>query len=1388
MGGSKRFAALVAVSRNVPEGSSVPDKLFFIALRHALSTYDFGRAPLWKDACVKAWQQARKALKLESRADKVRTTRRAEQLLKILKHYYSPSLCRKPAPLLALSGWDNDRLGSYHKAIVNIKVHTLLKQKRKLVKALNVAWRSSSVRTPAYDPATLRAIPHTLVPVLIHLITDDYLSPLHFVHNLLPKAPYLVTKKLAFSLWSRTLRRLEFRDDRLFSHAKRLYRNMLAVSMAPRRPSSVDSIGILSRKIDVLQHVLSGCAPLHPALSFKSPPPHSLYFGQEEDALKTEKIKRRSLRLGTYNPGTLAGNMDTILAHCRDFDVDLLALQETRLKNGKPPRGPPGYDWYGHSRVKSLSTPRTGGGTGWLVNKSSVRRYVFLPLQRLASLIDYPPKAAPVESPPAFPGGPTSWTYPDDPAVERTWMKIDTHPTGIFACSISWPPGKSPPISESLRCELRFFSTLGEIIIAGDTNADYLSPKVSNRKKNLLGLLAEHEIVLQNDRIPTHQLQADTKFSLIDWISSTTPMKKIHVNDTGDKEYGHLLVSGELRTRWGRPPKTTPLPRPRRDLLEDMDVKSAFTTTCSTALNKAPTLPSFHAALKSVVIDTLSIPRPRRMKQEWWSKDLDALIAARRAILKNPPSPDRRLLFRKLTKTLRKTIARKKKLYWFSFWNQINSNHGDARTIWRVAKKSRDSPAPPSVDSKPTNNAIDQFWSKTWRSDDLEEEWTEFNAKIRLATVRTQAEEKMCSSFSLSEVQTARQRLAKNKAADLDGLCAEFLQVLPLDSFSKTLLPDVNKLWSPDNVVPACLSSGRVVTLFKKGDPRCAPNYRPISILSVFYRLIETMVFNRISSYVESKLSKYQAGFRQGRSCLQQALLLRMVQDHAEREGKRVFVALLDLRKAFDTVPHSRLALMLLEFGLPSAMCSLIMRLTACHVNTLPTGSEVIIGRGVPQGSILGPFLFDIYVNSLVTKLEEKTMKQLPFSMNQLMYADDTAVLAYSAPSLTGKLTIAAKWSAENRMTFAPEKTIILVFGPPLTTPPQVRFQGLLLPESKDAIYLGVPFKSDGPASTSARKAMDKWMHLKGLIGKKRQRGISVEKCLLLYKSLMASTFLFASVVADVDPRATLLQNEVAAAILRSMRFSLIVRNHMALGLWPIPVVVKFKRAFSLMCWMMPVFSNELIGPVLRKEFSTVHPNGSDWLGSTVSFLNDVGVFDVMSKFRDECEASGSLLWSVEKERRKKMWLKRVLKKKCDEVAAEWFVSKKKYELVEETVRKVDVVWLKEKWTSKVLMLCRGEMGNFGAMVLRNHLTLPGEKTVASCYLCDEAGKDTMSHLVGECNGRAMMKKTGEKELKLVSEIRTSRRYPLELNQEECVLLQRVAKWMWALREKKRDE
>lgn len=230
--------------------------------------------------------------------------------------------------------------------------------------------------------------------------------------------------------------------------------------------------------------------------------------------------------------------------------------------------------------------------------------------------------------------------------------------------------------------------------------------------------------------------------------------------------------------------------------------------------------------------------------------------------------------------------------------------------------------------------------------------------------------------------------------------------------------------------VPQTWKTAKMVPIFKSGDPSLPTNYRPVSLLSTLSKVLERVICNQVYGYLENNklLFPMQFGFRKAHSC--EGLLLQLIDyiSKAKDKNKHVLNVYIDLKKAFDTCVYPILLQKLAHYGLdPTTVGWFDSYLSERKMYTKLGDSEsdmMDILCGVPQGSILGPLLFLIYINDLphVTKL---------FTA---LYADDTTFAHYHEDIDTlfqetnTLLADVEDWFDANMLSLHPGKTRFILF------------------------------------------------------------------------------------------------------------------------------------------------------------------------------------------------------------------------------------------------------------------------------------------------------------------------------------------------------------------------
>ena len=320
-------------------------------------------------------------------------------------------------------------------------------------------------------------------------------------------------------------------------------------------------------------------------------------------------------------------------------------------------------------------------------------------------------------------------------------------------------------------------------------------------------------------------------------------------------------------------------------------------------------------------------------------------------------------------------------------------------------------------------------------------------------------------AISVDKVQKLLSSLNVTKSVGSDGISARFLKDAA-DVIAAPLKHIVN-LSLKTGQVPSDFKKARVVPLYKKGDCNYEGNYRPVSILPVVSKVFKRIVHEQLYEYLNSKnlIYEFQSGFR---STFSTNTALTYLGDKIRfnlDKGDFTGVVLLDLQKAFDTVDHTILLSKLMAAGANNTVVKWFSSYLSSRKQFVDVqgtfSSEESVSCGMPQGSILGPLLFTLYVNDMSSAV----------GCDLCLYADDSMLLVSGKnveeieKTLTNEMNEISKWLQENKLSLHLGKTESILFGTvrKLKKVSKMKIEGNNVDiEAKSSVkYLGVTLDQD---------------------------------------------------------------------------------------------------------------------------------------------------------------------------------------------------------------------------------------------------------------------------------------------------------------------------------------
>ena len=366
--------------------------------------------------------------------------------------------------------------------------------------------------------------------------------------------------------------------------------------------------------------------------------------------------------------------------------------------------------------------------------------------------------------------------------------------------------------------------------------------------------------------------------------------------------------------------------------------------------------------------------------------------------------------------------------------------------------------------------------------------------------------------FSEEEVFAALQNLDPNKAMGIDGIHQRVLKYCSVSLYKP--IHNLFSLCTSSNRLPSEWKVHRITPVFKSGDRVLISNYRPISLLCSVSKVLERLVYDKISSFTLAQVTNNQFGFMPNQSCLQQLLVFVDSVVRCQERKSQLDVVYVDIRKAFDSVPHGELLYKLRKFGIVGNLWYLFRDYLTSRVQCVAIENELShlapVASGVPQGSILGPLFFLLYINDM------------PLAMPMLrafMFADDTK-LAKEVTSLEDcaelqmSLESLRDWSAKWKLDFNISKCCSLQFSSRSKLIPSnysYSMNDAPLPEKNHVKDLGVTICDDLTWSDHHNDICAKAYRQLGLLKRTFGRSSSVQALKVLYFTLVRSKLTYCS-------------------------------------------------------------------------------------------------------------------------------------------------------------------------------------------------------------------------------------------------------------------------------------
>jgi len=366
------------------------------------------------------------------------------------------------------------------------------------------------------------------------------------------------------------------------------------------------------------------------------------------------------------------------------------------------------------------------------------------------------------------------------------------------------------------------------------------------------------------------------------------------------------------------------------------------------------------------------------------------------------------------------------------FFRQNKIFKDDPKRLYReISKKTIE------VKDIPSENEIRNVWGNIWSNDkgfNADAEWSD-----RVAEKYKDIETQSWDDINIEELECALKKSQKWKSPGIDKVPNYWLY--HMFAMHELMAKKISEIISEPDKMPNWLAEGTTYLLAKSTETTNAKNYRPITCLSTTYKILTSILTDRMYAFMEANklFPLEQKGCKKGSyGCKDQLLINRMLMENCQRNHRNLSMAWIDYRKAFDSVPHGWILKALEIFKLSPTIINFLqhsmglwntnLRLT--HANGMTNTENLRIKCGIFQGDSLSPLLFCISLIPLSIQLNNAGCgyQIMGKSINHLFYMDDLKLFARNDNELTGLLDTVKKFSDDIGMQFGLDKCAKVTF------------------------------------------------------------------------------------------------------------------------------------------------------------------------------------------------------------------------------------------------------------------------------------------------------------------------------------------------------------------------
>jgi ribonuclease HI len=668
--------------------------------------------------------------------------------------------------------------------------------------------------------------------------------------------------------------------------------------------------------------------------------------------------------------------------------------------------------------------------------------------------------------------------------IECQSIKISTKQQEITICNVY-----NPPNTVIEKEEYKTLFSNKNCFIVGDFNSFstlWGSPKEDKNGQILQELLDEFHAVVLNDGRGTYMKNLGG-VSHLD-LSFASPNLAIKCNwsvletSLGSDHFPVVIkynappvIEDNSNIKWGLRRANWEKFKSCCKSIVNKDVVKANTSDYCKALTEA----IVRAAEQSIPIISVKPSRPKTVP--YWDSDCDSAVNERNRAQseanKKGAKSQAAMEYRRLRGVAQRVIKDAKANYWRTYCDTLTGST-KMGSVWRMAKKMTGNNSCSTIPTLTKDNKdhcsniekanlLAQTFANTSNNSNLSESFKRHRAKmeIQYALQHPQCNdgEAINQAFEFHELATAIRQSKNNSSPGKDRIVYEMLKHLPKPCV-ELLLDFYNKCWAEGTIAPEWKET-IVIPVRKPNKTASDPqSYRPITLSSILCKILERLVTNRLSWYLETNklLNESQCGFRKNRSTTDQLVRLHDAINKALATGGYLVGVFLDFKAAFDLVWREGLLFKLRGLGIGGNMHRWINDFLTGRTIKVKVGGEIsdpqTLDNGTPQGSVISPLLFLIMINDIPTVNNAQSQTSI--------YADDGSLwrsgvnLKQLNKDLQKQLDDVVAWCDCWGFKISEAKTVGVVFTRKKQQNIKIKIHGNEISIENEVKFLGMIFDS----------------------------------------------------------------------------------------------------------------------------------------------------------------------------------------------------------------------------------------------------------------------------------------------------------------------------------------